>query len=117
MKDISKKPQKTMNDLFVPEEVKDEFVARYVKDVGLGVDPDSVIQKILDESYVYVALRCGKFDIETNPTGKGLVFERARYARSNAAELFYEHFFSELAGFAWSLRVEVPDEPTQHYRE
>ena len=87
----------------ITTEILKEFKGQYVKESGLGVESDEVFKQMLETAYVYIKERTGDFDINEEPTGKQLVFDRARYVRANASELFYENFLADMNGFSLML--------------
>lgn len=91
----------TVSDMLVSE-----FKDLYVKETGLGVETDEVFKRNLELAYQYVVDRSDYFDIETNKTGKMLVFDRARYVRANASELYYQNFMHDLNAFGLQLAME-----------
>lgn len=99
----------TVSDMLVSE-----FKDLYVRETGLGVETDEVFKRNLELAYQYVVDRSDYFDIETNKTGKMLVFDRARYVRANASELYYQNFLHDLNAFGLNLAMERDmDESTQ----
>lgn len=100
---------------YISGDILQEFIEDYVKEVGLGADSEETIIRVLTNAYAYVVQRCGHFNIETDEVGKSLVFDRARYVRNNAAELFYHNFQHDLMDFAWKLKgeSEALDQTTQ----
>ncbi len=98
----------------ISEELVKEFKDLYVRETGLGVETDEVFKRNLELAYQYVVDRSDYFDIETNRTGKMLVFDRARYVRANASELYYQNFLHDLNAFGLNLAMERDmDESTQ----
>lgn len=91
----------------ITDDIVKEFKALYVKESGLGVESDDTFKKMLETAYVYIVERTADFDIEKEPTGKQLVFDRARYVRANASEMFYENFLAEMNGFGLKLAAEA----------
>ncbi|MFW3363901.1 hypothetical protein ACN2AU_04795 [Aerococcus viridans] len=99
----------TVSDMLVSE-----FKDLYVRETGLGVESDEVFKRNLESAYQYVVDHSDYFDIETNKTGKMLVFDRARYVRANASELYYQNFLHDLNAFGLNLAMERDmDESTQ----
>lgn len=90
----------------VSDELVSEFKKLYVKETGLGVESDEVFKRNLESAYQYVVDHSDYFDIETNKTGKMLVFDRARYVRANASELYYQNFLHDLNAFGFKLAME-----------
>lgn len=90
----------------ITKDIVDEFKSLYVKESGLGVEPDTVFEKNLSSAYQYVVDKSDDFDITKNKTGKMLVFDRARYVRANASELFYQNFLPDLNAFGLKLAME-----------
>lgn len=98
----------------ISEDLVKEFKDLYVRETGLGVESDEVLKRNLELAYQYVVDRSDYFDIETNKTGKMLVFDRARYVRANASELYYQNFLHDLNAFGLNLAMERDmDESTQ----
>lgn len=91
----------TVSDMLVSE-----FKDLYVRETGLGVESDEVFKQNLESAYQYVVDHSDYFDIETNKTGKMLVFDRARYVRANASELYYQNFLHDLNAFGLKLAME-----------
>lgn len=91
----------TVSDMLVSE-----FKNLYVRETGLGVESDEVFKRNLESAYQYVVDHSDYFDIETNKTGKMLVFDRARYVRANASELYYQNFLHDLNAFGLKLAME-----------
>lgn len=87
----------------ITDKIVNEFKEQYVKESGLGVESDSTFKKMLETAYAYIIERTAYFDIEEEPTGKQLVFDRARYVRANASEMFYENFLADMNGFGLKL--------------
>lgn len=90
----------------ISEKLVKEFKDLYVRETGLGVETDEVFKRNLELAYQYVVDRSDYFDIETNKTGKMLVFDRARYVRANASELYYQNFMHDLNAFGLQLAME-----------
>lgn len=90
----------------ITNEIVEEFKSLYVKETGLGVESDTVFEKLLESAYQYVIDKSGTFDITKDETGKMLVFDRARYVRANASELFYQNFLPDLNAFGLKLAME-----------
>lgn len=87
----------------ITDEIVDEFYSTYIRQTGLGADSEEVVHKQLVNAYDYVCQVVGVFDITKEPVGKMLVFDRARYVRANATELFYPNYLPDLNGFALYL--------------
>lgn len=87
----------------ITKEIIEEFKNLYVRESGLGVESDDDFKKMLETAYAYIIERTAEFDIEKEPTGKQLVFDRARYVRANASEMFYENFLADMNGFGLKL--------------
>jgi len=94
-------------------DILEEFKSTYVKQTGLGIESDYELKKILSNAYQYIVDRTGKFDISKDKTGKMLVFDRARYVRANASELFYQNFLPDLNAFSLKLGMEREADDTQ----
>lgn len=90
----------------ITDELVNEYKDLYVKESGMGVEPDKVFKKTLDDAYHYIVERSEDFDITKDKTGKMLVFDRARYVRANASELFYNNFLPDLNAFGLKLAME-----------
>lgn len=97
----------------ITKEIIEEYKELYVKESGLGVESDEVFQRNLESAYQYVVDRSEDFDIDENKTGKMLVFDRARYVRANASELFYQNFLPDLNAFGLKLAMERDRNATQ----
>ncbi|MGM9930975.1 phage gp6-like head-tail connector protein [Pradoshia sp.] len=67
---------------------------------------DGNLERLLSSSYEAIKRDCGEFDINSNLSGKELVFERARYTYNDALEFFQGNFLKELHSFSFSL---LPD--------
>lgn len=87
-------------------EIIKEYKELYVKESGLGVESDEVFKNNLTNAYQYVIEHSDDFDITKDRTGKMLVFDRARYVRANASELFYQNFLPDLNSFGFKLAME-----------
>lgn len=87
----------------ITNETVEEFKDLYVKETGLGVESDDIFKEMLETAYAYIVERTADFDIHKEPTGKQLVFDRARYVRANASEMFYENFLADMNGFGLKL--------------
>ena len=87
-------------------EIIKEYKELYVKEYGLGVESDEVFKNNLTNAYQYVIEHSDDFDITKDRTGKMLVFDRARYVRANASELFYQNFLPDLNSFGFKLAME-----------
>lgn len=87
----------------ITDEILEEFKEEYVKESGLGVESDDAFKRMLKRAYAYIIERTAEFDINEEPTGKQLVFDRARYVRANASEMFYENFLADMNGFGLKL--------------
>lgn len=90
----------------ITKEIVEEFKNLYVKEMGLGVESDETIKKILKTAYVYIQEQTDEFDINKEETGKQLVFDRARYVRANASEMFYDNYLADMNGFGLKLAME-----------
>lgn len=90
----------------IPEDIIDEFKRLYVKESGLGIESDETFQEMLETSYLYIQQHTDVFDIESEPVGKQLVFDKARYIRANASELFYQNYLSDMNAFGLYLATE-----------
>lgn len=90
----------------VTEEIIEDYKNVYVKESGLGVESDAVFKKTIEDAYQYIVDRSDDFDITQDKTGKMLVFDRARYVRANASELFYQNFLPDLNAFGLKLAME-----------
>lgn len=86
--------------------IVEEFKDQYVKETGLGVESDDTFKKMLKTAYAYIIEHTDEFDINEEPTGKQLVFDRVRYVRANASELFYENYLADMNGFGLKLAME-----------
>lgn len=87
----------------ITDEIVKEFKEEYVKESGLGVESDETFKRMLERAYAYIIERTAEFDINEEPTGKQLVFDRARYVRANASEMFYGNFLADMNGFGLKL--------------
>jgi len=90
----------------ITNDIVEEFKDLYVKETGMGVESDVVFKKNLANAYQYVVDKSDDFDITKDETGKMLVFDRARYVRANASELFYQNFLPDLNSFGMKLAME-----------
>lgn len=90
----------------ITNDIVEEYKDLYVKETGLGVESDDVFRATLETAYQYVVDRSDWFDITMDKTGKQLVFDRARYVRANASELFYDNYFADLNNFGLKLVME-----------
>lgn len=90
----------------ITDVILEEYKELYVKETGLGVDSDEMLKKTLKSAYQYIIDKSDDFDIEKDETGKQLVFDRARYVRNNASELFYQNFLPDLNSFGFKLAME-----------
>lgn len=98
----------------ITDEIVEEFKNLYVKETGLGVESDENFKKMLETAYAYIKERTAEFDIDEEPTGKQLVFDRARYVRANASEMFYENYLADMNGFGLKLAMERDANATQN---
>lgn len=90
----------------ITAEIIKEYKELYVKESGLGVESDEVFKNNLTNAYQYIIEHSDDFDITKDRTGKMLVFDRARYVRANASELFYQNFLPDLNSFGFKLAME-----------
>lgn len=90
----------------ITDEIVEEFKELYVKESGLGVESDKVFKNNLSNAYQYIIEHSDDFNISKDRTGRMLVFDRARYVRANASELFYQNFLPDLNAFGLKLVME-----------
>jgi len=90
----------------ISEDVIQEFKELYVRESGLGVESNESFDDLLQNAYSYVVDKSDQFNINTDKTGKQLVFDRARFVRANASELFYKRFLPDLNAFSLKLAME-----------
>lgn len=99
----------------ITDEILEEFKDLYVKETGMGVESDEALEKLLKTAYVYIQEKTDEFDINKEPTGKQLVFDRARYVRANASEMFYGNYLADMNGFGLKLAMERDADATQEH--
>lgn len=90
----------------ISNEILNEFKDLYVKETGLGIETDDALKKLVESAYQYVMDTSGVFDISNDKTARMLVFDRARYVRANASELFYQNFLPDLNALSLRLAME-----------
>lgn len=90
----------------ITDEVLTEFKNLYIKETGLGVESDETFKNLLENAYAYIVSKSDDFNITEDKIGKQLVFDRARYVRANASELFYENYLPDLNAFGLKLGME-----------
>lgn len=72
---------------------------------------DNRLKSMLDNSYAFLANKCGDFSMDAPNEGKELVFERTRYVYHDAVEYFDENYQSMVMNFMLRNLEELkPDE-------
>nr|DAL45474.1 MAG TPA_asm: Head Tail Connector Protein [Caudoviricetes sp.] len=61
---------------------------------------DESLKAILSISYEVIKNECGDFDINAEPIGKELVFERSRYVYNEQLQFFNKNFSTLITEFA-----------------
>ena len=64
---------------------------------------DENLERLIEEGHAEIQGYCGKFDLETNTTGRKLVYEYVRFAYNGMTEHFYTSFLPDLIRFGFEL--------------
>lgn len=64
---------------------------------------DEHLKKLIATSHAAIKAACGEFELDDEPLGKELVFERVRYAYNDAVEYFEDNFLSSIIAFNMRL--------------